>query len=196
MDSIVLGRAFAMAMREYGADERERKKGLPPSMAGQIARRLHEVAGTQSTAAELFFWERDDSRKEADERTVRRHESDGPMSFDKARDALSSLMTHALLWERGDLYREAVAMWTWVDIFHASRETVATLRRRKRLDGADILNVFRRHLVKIARAEMPANEVGLKRFLRDRGTDWEDWEHYVGTIVSQMPGLAGSAAVH
>jgi hypothetical protein len=196
MDSIILGQAFAMAMREYGRDERERKKGLPPSMAGQIARRLHEIAGSQSVAAELFFRPRDRCSGVVDERTVRRHESNGSMSFSKARDALSSLMTHALVWERGDLYREAVAMWTWVDIFDASRQTVETLGRRRTLHGGDILDVFRAHLVKIARAEMPANEVGLKRLLWDHGLELDQWERYVGTIVSQMPGLTGSAAVH
>lgn len=184
MDDIALGRAFAMATREYVKDERARKRGLPPAIAGQLARRLREIAGSQLMAAELFLQFKDGDVNAADARVTRRHEADGSMSFSKARDALSALMAHALLWERADLYEESVAMWTWIDVLEASLETRKTLGRRKNLEGPEILPVFRKHLIAIARTEMSVNQAGFNRLLANNGIDHEKVAGYVGTILS------------
>lgn len=196
MDDITLGRAFAMATREYVRDIRKRKRGLPPLIAGQLARRLHEIANTQLTTAELFFQFKNGEDKPADSRVTRRHEADGSMSFSKARDALSGLMWHAILWTRADLYEESVNMWMWIDFLEASVETRRTLSRRKGFDSSSILTVFRKHLVAIARTEMSVNEAGFNRLLRDVGVNREEWDRHVGTILSHGPLQHESTTVH
>lgn len=170
MPDEALAAAFASAWRDLRADPRERARGLPPVVSAELSSQARALLGCSQREVERLLYGADDGADSAAEGRVarRREHAEASMSFETARDLLTSMAWGAAGRRRPDWLAFVEEWWARLDFLEAAGEAVKSNRRR--LDPSNpaaVLDAFRASLVKRSRLAELEGDIRLKRWATD-----------------------------
>lgn len=181
--------AFASAWRDLRADPRTRARGLPPAVSAELSSQARALLQcSQREAERLLYGADDDAARAADSRDQRYYEAGGrALSFEKARNALTSMAWGALMRSQPEWLDFVERWWMRLDFVEAAQEAVKSVRRR--LDPsnpAEVLDAFHMCLMKQSRLAELEGDVRLKRWAA---------EDAAASVLAQICHTAGANSV-